>query len=158
LPVIIAAGSRQPPEVPFDLTVSIAPPGLGATCANPTPLSNGTFLPAEDLNSATVTLSACVPAATGPNRFYSATIPSQQSLTAVATPLGNQSVVLRVLSACGANRCLASSGDFPPPPPTSSTLTYLNTSTAARSVVLAVGGFSGSSGTYSLSVSIAAAP
>ncbi len=155
--VIIEAGvlSGGPPSTPYDLSIAIRPPALNAACATPLALTSGTPAIAQDIGEATSVVAACLPMFSGPSLFYSISIPAGQTLTAVArltAPTTPWTPVLRLLSACGAATCLASSSS-------GGALSYTNSTASAQTVIIAVGSdFPGAGGLFDLTAIAATAP
>jgi len=117
----------------YDLSIVIGPPPTNTSCAMATPVVDGTSLPIEYVGTATDTLEAsCLPGATSPVVYYSATLGVGETLSVGATVEGFaiDSASVRVLSACGAATCLASG---------TNAVRYDNTSGSSENVIIAVG-------------------
>jgi hypothetical protein len=160
--VIIGIGSYSTTSTGlFNLAVNVtpgSPPPTNTTCATARPIANGTSLVGEDATAASVNLTtACRSFANGNVLFYSASVPTGQTLTVVATPETSWDVVVRFLNACGATSCLADidnggSGS-------AETLSWKNTGGTTANVIIGVGSYSASTtGLFDLTASIAPPP
>jgi hypothetical protein len=123
----------------FDLSASIVASETGITCETAPLVPSGTTLHGENLLLAeTGSDPRCLTTANGLELFYRVTIPVAQRLTVTATPMGTTlNPVLRILDACTAVSCLASSDTAPAG--AAETLTYTNISTASVDVIVSVG-------------------
>lgn len=158
-PLLIAVGAGAPGVAgTFNLTVAtvaLPPPPANALCSGAIALVDGTTRLAEDASEAIDSLSsACLPGASGPVLYYKATLPANSQLDVHVSPTGTNSwdPTLRLVDACGATSCLASAdegysgGD--------ETLTYKNTGATAMPVIVAVGSYGSSNGTFDLDAHI----
>ncbi len=141
VPVVLAVGNYSATTLhSFDLTAYVAPLATNATCAQAIPLSDGTMRLAEDGEGATTAItSTCLSSAGGKVLYYSATVPAGKTLKVRVTPIGHWDPVIRLLADCAATSCTQSvdggnAGAM-------ENLTYVNSTAAAQSFVIAVGGY-----------------
>lgn len=153
-PVVLAVGNYANSTLhAFDLSTFLGPLASNASCAQAIPLTDGTLRLAEDGEGATTALTnTCLPSAGGKVLYYSVTIPAGKSLKVRVTPLGKWDPVIRLLADCAATTCVASqdsgnSGQI-------ETLNYANTTAAAQSFVVAVGGYATTTKPFHIEVGI----
>ncbi len=155
--VILAVGAYLSSSVgTFSMQVTfVAPTGNGA-CSAATTVTPGTPLTGQDVTMGVADLSGdCLTYANGPNLFYEVTVPNGMVMTAVATPDSSMDATIRLLDSCSATSCMAAVNDGYTGDPES--LRYANTTGSDQTLILAVGANdSSSTGTFSLSVSMAA--
>jgi hypothetical protein len=118
---------------PFDLSVSFTPPAANAACDHATPVTDGSVLTGEDTALAYDNNRTCDAGFIGRVLYYTATVPAGYTLAAV-NGVGNTVLPIFVFSGCDAAACLASGRG---------SVFYRNDGTAARDVVVGVGGYGG---------------
>ena len=138
---------------PADLAMAVA---ANASCASATPVADGTVVSGEDTTTAVDLLNtACSFSAQGAVLYYAATIPAGSRMTAhVIVTDGAFDPVVRLLDGCATATCAAVAdsgvgGD-------DETLTFSNSAATPRAVILAVGNYDPSGGTFDLEVHFAA--
>jgi len=132
-------------------------PQCNSMCAEAVTVTDGSILPAQDGASGVDTLSFTGCGSTLFHAlYYTATVPAGNALVVTATPLGAYNPVIRVLSTCGATSCLGfASGSSTGQP---ETLFYTNATTAAQTVIIAVGSTTTTTGGFDLAVEIGPGP
>lgn len=158
---IVSVASTTTTDGTFDLAASAAMSfARGVTCEMPVALTAGTPLQAQDTVTAFVPGgAACLPSVTGPQLFYSITIPGRQRATIRVTPTSSPAwtPTVRVLRFCTATTCAASATASAPG--NTASLTFDNPDTLALSVIIAVAGASPSAtGVFDILVSVGAIP
>lgn len=141
---------------PFDISVSIAPPVAHATCAQRLALTSGVVQAGQRFVDAGEGATSCTSGVATPALFYEVTVPSGQRVDVTVVGTGGTHFT-RILPACGAVSCLASSGSLSS---MTSVTRWLNTDSSPRSVVIAVSreSNSGQQGAFDITASIIAPP
>jgi hypothetical protein len=148
---------------PYNLSVSIRPPAVNASCASATRVMNGTMLPGESLSDARDRPTACpTPGRDGPVLYYAVRVGAGEQLTAVATRVDGlfSQPILRLTNGCMSSMCIASSATMPSPG-TNGRLSYVNTSGAAQELILMLGqgdAAAPATGRVSLAITVARPP
>lgn len=158
---IISVASTTTTDGTFDLAASAAMSfARGVTCDTPVALTAGTALQTQDTVTAFVPGgAACLSSVTGPQLFYSITIPGRQRATVRVTPTSSPAwtPTVRVLRFCTATTCAASATASAPG--NTASLTFDNSDTLALNVIIAVAGASPSAtGVFDILVSLGAIP
>ncbi len=146
----------------YSLVSTIGAAPAGESCGVPLALTAG-MLAAQTTAGATadVVLSAtstgCAGTRARPDRVYTVAVPAMQMATIVATPGASENVVLNVIdgaaSACNAVTACATSADTGLSG-VAETVTFRNTTAAAKTVFVVVSGTGSSVVTYSLNTTI----
>jgi hypothetical protein len=152
--IVSAAGSTSQGGT-FDL-VAAAPTSIapGSSCDLPIALTS--LVPAMGASAATgssATPNRCQSSVTGPQTYFTATIPPRQRATFRATPMGTWAPTIRVLTSCTATTCLDSRVGATSTP---TVFAFDNASAFPQSVVVSVAGASPAAvGTFDMSLTLA---
>ncbi len=108
--VIVSVSPNSPTVMgTFDIVANVAPLPANGACAGAMPLTVGApALTGQSLSHGGPPSSACLGGQSGPSLYYSVTVPAQQTVTVVATPV-DVDFNLRVISTCAATSCVAQS-------------------------------------------------
>ena len=139
--VVVAVSSVSSTAGTFDGSVRIVAPPPNVTCAGALTLDPDADAPLVAQNGAAGTenlTGPCLPGATGTVLYYRVTVPAGELLTVSARPATNVDPVIRLLDACGARACLASTNATGVNG--TETLSYTNTSSSDATWIVAVGG------------------
>ncbi len=143
LMVFVSVSSTTPASggpVTLSASLSAVPPLVAnADCTMARVVTPPAMITGENAAAGTNRLNAtCLGGAQGTVLYYRVDVPARSTLVATATPQTDWDPAVRLLAACGAATCVASSnasGSFRP-----ERLVYGNTSGATQTVIIAVGG------------------
>ncbi|MBL8941330.1 MAG: hypothetical protein JNM69_42685, partial [Archangium sp.] len=119
---------------PYGLTATAVPSAANASCATPTALVEGTPTTGQSTESGGAVGTSCAVSNSGPQRFYSFSVPAATRATFTVTPQAPAvSVVRRLVDSCAATTCLASGSGT-----TAGTLVFDNRGGAPTTAIVSV--------------------
>lgn len=153
--IFVSAGSTNLEETgPYTLSATVG--AIPNVCTGATAIANGTMLTGQDLSTATIAVDSYTSCGTGPggNLFYTATVPANSTLSVVVAPTGFDAVV-RLIDACTPGACLnrVDGGGV-----SGSETISVHAGSTPQNVVIAVGSYDTTLGTFSLNATVAADP